>query len=192
MSAWNQATGSRIIKLKSLDRLIPGYSYSEPDFAHKTDEIFCSVIVENIRTAKAVMFNVLETAYELHRELLLKDFEKFRDEMDMFSDEVKARAFKWDSSKDKNWVGRVIDYDYRILTGLGNIMTGVRELEKAFLKSKGTVKETKGLENQTRQLKAILDKLVIMFRERDVVCNISNEALEETFDEKRTEIKKGV
>ena len=192
MSAWNQATGSRIIKLKSLDRLIPGYSYSEPDLAHKTDEIFCSVIVENIRTAKAVMFNVLETAYELHRELLLKDFEKFRDEMDMFSDEVKARAFKWDSNKGKNWVGRVIDYDYRILTGLGNIMTGVRELEKAFLKSKGTVKETKGLENQTRQLKAILDKLVIMFRERDVVCNISNEALEETFDEKRTEIEKGV
>lgn len=192
MNSWNRAAGSRTLKIRSLSRLVPGYGYSTPEHAHKTDEIFCSVLVQNFRTAKAVMFNVLETAYEMHRELLLKDFEAFRDAMDVLSDQIKARAFRWDDDKDEKWLGRLVDYDYRILTGMGNLLTRTRDLEKAFLASEGSVSETQDLDSMIKALKEELSAIETMFQERDVICNIGNEALEETFEEKRTEIERGV
>ena len=75
-------------------------------------------------------------AYELHRETLLSEFQEFYDAIDVFSDEVKARAFHWDKGKDQKWLERLVDYDYRIISGLGNLNTGLRALHKEFLSSR--------------------------------------------------------
>ena len=192
MAGWDEAAGSRTLKLESLEKLIPGYSYSSRDLAYRTDEFFCRTMVANLRVAKNDMFNILNTAFELHRELLLKDFESLRDEIDVFSDEIRARAFKWDSAKSQKWLGRLIDYDYRLLTGLGNLLNGIKSLHKEFLSSKGRLKETKKLDAHTKNLTKILDGLVVMFKERDTVCNIREAGLDDDFGDIKGDIRKSV
>ena len=192
MTEWNSALEGRPAKVGSLGDMIPGYSYASKDLAHRTDEQFCMLMVENLRIAKGTMFNILHTAFELHRELLLKDFEAIKDEMDVFSDEIKARALHWDDRKSAKWLGRLVDYDYRILSSLGEIIKSARSLHKQFLSSKQSIPETRELDEATRKLRKSLDSLVVMFRERELICNIGDVVLEKTFDELRTRIRRGI
>ncbi len=191
MSEWNITMKTRTMKIDSLKKFIPGYDYSTENMAHRTDEIFCSLLVENLRVCKSVMFNILETAFELHRDLLLKDFEGLRDEIDMFSDEIKARAFKWDREKSRKWLEMVVDYDYRILTSLGNLFKGIEGLHKELLSSGKGTHELRVLDEHTSRLKDKLDEIIILFKERDAVCNIKEATLEKTFDSIRSRIIKG-
>jgi len=179
------------VKIGSLKKLIPGYDYSAEETAHRTDETFCSLMVENLKLSKKTMFNILETAFELHRELLLKDFEGLRDEIGVFSDEIRARAFKWDSEKSQKWLERMVDYDYRILTMLGNLIKGIQGLHKELLSSGKGVRELRTLDEHTGSLKENLDEIVILFKERDAVCNIREASLEKSFDSMRSRIRKG-
>jgi len=191
MSEWDMTMKTRAVKIGSLKKLIPGYDYSAEETAHRTDETFCSLMVENLKLSKKTMFNILETAFELHRELLLKDFEGLRDEIGVFSDEIRARAFKWDSEKSQKWLERMVDYDYRILTSLGNLIKGIQGLHKELLSSGKGVRELRTLDEHTGSLKENLDEIVILFKERDAVCNIREASLEKSFDSMRSRIRKG-
>jgi len=191
MSEWDMTMKTRAVKIGSLKKLIPGYDYSAEETAHRTDETFCSLMVENLKLSKKTMFNILETAFELHRELLLKDFEGLRDEIGVFSDEIRARAFKWDREKSQKWLERMVDYDYRILTSLGNLIKGIQGLHKELLSSGKGVRELRTLDEHTGSLKENLDEIVILFKERDAVCNIREASLEKSFDSMRSRIRKG-
>ncbi len=191
MSEWDNATKTRTMKIRSLERYITGYSYSSEDLAHMTDETFCSLIVENLKVAKKSMFNVLETAFELHRDMLLKDFEQFRDGIGMFSNEIRARVFKWGNSKSQEWLERMVDYDYRILAGLGDLVKGIDGLHKELLASGRAVRDLREIDEHTCRLKASLDEIVTLFNERDAVSNIQEAALEKTFDTIRSRIRRG-
>ena len=101
MTEWDYVLETRASKIDTLKTLIPGYDYSSEEHAHRTDDNFCRLLVENLRESKSVMFNVLQTAFELHRDVLLKDFQQLKDELDALSDEIKARVFKWDTTSQK-------------------------------------------------------------------------------------------
>jgi uncharacterized protein YecE (DUF72 family) len=192
MSKWRQARESRTEKVQALEKLIPGYDYSHEDLAHRTDENLCKLLVEHLREAKRVAFNILQTAFELHRDMLLKDFEKMRDELDIFSDEIKARAFDWDRDKPQEWLERLIDYDYRVVVGLGNLRRNLEGLEKEFLSAGQKVQDLKRLDEHVKRVDREIEGLVIMFKEREAVCNIKEASLEKTFDRIRSQIRKGV
>jgi hypothetical protein len=192
MTEWEEAAAARGSKISSMSGVIPGYGYATRADAQRTDETFCSVMVENLREAKAIMFNVLETAYEMQRDLLLDEFQALRDDIDVFGDEVKARAFHWDHYKPAEWLGRLIDHDYRTLSLLAEFFIGVHDLEKAFLDSKETVQDIKKLEQDVKTLRAKLDELVSMFRERDAICTVQSNALEETYRDRQKEIRTGL
>jgi SMC interacting uncharacterized protein involved in chromosome segregation len=125
-------------------------------------------------------------------DLLIRNFEKVRDEMEVFSDEVKSRAFSWDSAKSQKWLGKLVDYDFRILSDLGNLKKQVDGLHKELLDSGSSVRDMSQLDEHALQLKKKLDSIVVRFREREVVCNISETVLDKTFDRIRAEIAKGV
>jgi hypothetical protein len=191
MSVWDSVRETRTMKIKSLSGFIPGYCYSTEGLAQRTDETFCSLMVENLRACKRLMFNILETAFELHRELLLREFEGLRDGIDVFSDEIKARAFRWDRNKGQRWLEKLVDYDYRILTSLGNLYRGIEGLQREFLASGRGIREARSLDEHTGLLKKGLDEIVILFKERDAICNIGESSLEDAFDEISSELRKG-
>ena len=192
MSEWDSASGSRELKMKSLSRLVPDYDYSGEDTAHRTDENFCRLVMQNLSDTRGVMFNILQTAFELHRDLLIREFERVRDEMEVFSDEIKARAFSWDPNKSHKWLGRLVDYDFRILSELGNLRKDVGILHSELLDSGPSLRDARHLDSHASDIKKKLDSIIVKFREREVVCNISEEVLERTFDSIRARIAKGV
>jgi hypothetical protein len=191
MSEWDATLKTRAMKIDSLKKFIPTYDYSSYEMAHTTDENLCSLVTEKLGLSKKAAFNVLETAFELHKELPLKDFEGLRDEIDVFSDEIRARVFKWSGGKTRNWLGRLVDYDYRILTGLGNLLRGIEGLHMELLSSGRVIQDYRTLNEHTGRLKERLDEIVMLFRERDAVCNIGEAALERSFAGMRTRIRKG-
>lgn len=192
MKTWIPVTRSKAIAISIVKKLIPDYSYEDDNKAHSTDEAFSNIIVENLRVAKDVMFNSLETAYSLHRELLLKDLESLRDEMDTFSDEVKARAFKWDPTKNTIWLEKLVSYDTRILHRLGKLIERVRGLHNEIVSSSGTTSQQRIVSKHSENIKQDLDEIEVMFWERDAVCNINEETREEMFEEIRQDIRKRI
>lgn len=191
MTHWNEAAESRSQKVELLEGLVPGYNYSHEDMAHRTDERLCKLLVYNIGEAKKSMFHILQTAFELHRELLLRDFERLRDELDIFSDEIKARAFEWDKNKPQEWMERLIDHDYRIVTGLGRLKADIKALEKAFLASGEAPRELKRLDSLIKPIDREIEELVMMFKEREAICNIKDTSLDKTFEAIRSRLRKG-
>lgn len=191
MSEWREARESRTEKVGFLEKLIPGYDYSHEDCAHATDERLCSLLVEQLREAKRTLFNTLETAYELHREMLLKDFEQLRDDLDIFSDEVKARAFEWDRSKPCEWLERLIDHDYRLISGLGNLRKELDRLHREFLSSDENAHDLRELNALIKTIERKTEDLAVLFKEREAICNIKEASLEKTFDRIRSRIRKG-
>jgi len=191
MIVWDDVTKTRHAKVEAIGKVLPHYDYSSPEMAHDTDESFSSLMVTNLKATKGVMFNIMETSYELHREALLNDFQEFFDAIDVFSDEVKARAFHWDKGKNQLWLEKLVDYDYRIISGLGNLNTGLRALHKEFLSSKEIPKDLKHLDADTRKLRKDFFEIVAMFKERDAICRINSLALEETFSDIQREAREG-
>ena len=191
MTEWERARESRTLKIKSISRLIPGYDYSGEESAHRTDDEFCRVMIENMRLAKGDMFNVLNTAFELHKDLLLKDFEAVRDEIDVFSDEIKARVFSWDRTKSRKWLGMLVDRDYRILNSVNTLLKDIKALHKDLLSSTKRVEDMKVLDSKTANLKKALDDIIFMYKEREAICNIRDASIQEDFEEIQSEIRKG-
>jgi hypothetical protein len=192
MSDWKQAVVTRKSKIDNLNQLIPGYNYSTRGYAQRTDDGFSSLMIANLRICKKRVFDILDTAFSLQRDLLLKDFERLRNEIDTFSDEIKARAFKWDTGKTRPWLERLVDYDYRILTDLGNLYKGIEALHDLLLDSNRSVSDLKALDRETRKLQESLDSLVLQYRERELVCNISEAVLEKNFRAMVSKIRKGI
>lgn len=191
MGEWEAAVDSRTMKADSLKSFIPGYDYSAREAAQRTDETFCSLLVENLRVCKRLMFDVLETAYELHRELVLKDMQRLRDDIGLFTDEIRARAFKWDPNKSRKWLEGLVDYDYRILIGLTGLVRGIHGLYEEVLSSGKGTRELRSIDGHTEALKENLNGIVTLFRERDMLCNISEEALERSFEDMKADIRRG-
>jgi hypothetical protein len=192
MSEWREARESRSEKVQTLEKLIPGYDYSHEDTAHRTDESLCRLLVEQLREAKRTVFNTLETAYELHRDTLLKDFGQLKDDLDIFSDEIKARAFEWDRKKPLEWLERLIDHDYRLVSGLGSLRRDLDTLHKEFLSSKEQARDLKKLDTLIRAIERETEELVVLFKEREAICNIKEAALEKSFERISSRIRKGV
>lgn len=191
MSEWEEARESRTVKIKSISRIIPGYDYSGEESAHHTDDEFCRVMIENLRLAKGDMFNILNTAFELHKDLLLKDFEAVRDEIDVFSDEIKARVFRWDRTKSRKWLGMLVDRDYHILNSVNTLLKDIKALHKDLLSSTKRVEDMRKLDRETAKIKKALDEIVFIYKEREALCNIRDATIQEEFDEICSRIRKG-
>lgn len=183
MSVWENVLLKRRDKIKEICKIIPEYCYSAEDLAHMTDEKLCKLIVDGLHVAKERLFNITQTEFELHRDLLSKEFQELRDSVDTFSDEVKCRHFDWDKDSTEKWLECIIDHDYRIIMGLLKLN---RELEDVIKNLREGSRDTeKRLEIIEKQIK----ELVINFKERDVICNIKEIALERTFQKVRAEMR---
>ncbi len=192
MTEWDKAKGSRTGKIASIKKLVSSYDYSSEEAAHRTDDLLRETMIANLRTAKSDMFNVLNTAFERHQDLMIKPLERLRDEIDMFNDDIKIRTFIWDRAKSAPWLGKLVDYDYRILTGLGNLLRGIRELHRLVLEAKAEARDMRSIDEKAGAVKKELDELIAMFRERDVLCNLEDAALQEDFEGLSREIRKGI
>jgi hypothetical protein len=182
MDAWSTAIAKKTTKVTEIRRVIPSYDYSSEDLAHRTDEMVCQFLVNGLHEAKDMLFNIVNTLFELHMDAVSHDFEDVRDSVDVFSDEIKCRHFDWDSCSTEKWLERVIDHDYDLVLGL---LRFTRELEDTI----HAMKEASDMQTHLDDLKNLLKNIVNNFKERDVICNIREISLERTFQSIQQEMR---
>ena len=200
MNAWEKAKGETSNLVKEIEKTIPGYDYSDKAKAIATDEMICEFFIKEIRTAKDKLFNIIGTLYELQLEKVMNgSFQNLKDELDVFSDEIKARYCEWKDIP-KDWLRKIIRHDANLITGLQNLNKTLEdlfqsimlELKKPKEEVMGDVKYLTRLKNEAKDIEKQIDNLVILFKEREIICNIKPASFEKTYQMLRAKIKKTV
>ena len=198
MSRWKEARQKKASMVRFIEKLIPVYDYSEDSRAEVTDEKFCELLTDIIREMKGILFNIINTGFESHKQFLEKDFEKIRDELDIFSDEIKARHFEWDRGISQEWIEKVISYDFEIIRTTEKMRHYLNELFTRFVNAEKPGSRNFS-EDKWREMKKTADllydmaeNLAVLFKERDAAANIKQGTFQKTFDSIRKRMRKGL
>jgi hypothetical protein len=201
MGSWERARNEMLNQVGEMEKLIPGYSYSDKANALNTDEKLCELIVNRIRESKDKLFHVIQFLYESNvEERLDKDLQRLRDELDIFSDEIKVRYCEW-KVLTVGWIKKIISHDIDLVRGAEKLNSTLDELlEQALKLEKVKVdhiiqKDPKFWEKMERKAgnaEKQTDELVRLFKEREAICNIKAVDLEKTYEKIREEIRKKI
>lgn len=198
-SVWARARGETLNIVKKIEKVIPDYSYESTEVASVTDDKVCTYIVNMLSKTKIILFNATSFLYEVHREEKInKDLTRFRDSIDIFSDEIKVRFCKWKNIS-VPWMAKIIRYDWSLLEGAKKLHKEVDELKDSIFSIK-TIRAGKKIvdydpdqwnifRNRIQRVEKELNELVRMFKEREAICNIKAMSLDKTFQKIRENIK---
>ncbi len=187
MVDWEKTKKSRSIEIKAMQRLISSYDYSSEDLAEATDHKICELMIKEIRKAKDKLFHIIQVAYELHEESLDKYFQNLRDELDIFSDEIKVRNFNWSKDITQEWMEKLISHDHSMFKQVNKLNQELEGLYHTFMDviqlypKKTNPKELEQVKQMIKLLEKAADQIVLTFREREVICNLKPLSLEKTF-----------
>jgi hypothetical protein len=189
MSDWKGVKNKMNIEIKAVGKFIPAYDYSSESRAEATDGKICRFMIEEIRKSKDYLFHIIQVAYELHEESLNKNFQGLRDDLDVFSDEIKVRNFQWSRDLSQAWIEKLIKHDYHLVQQMQKLNTELYDLHKIFLKvvklypKKTDPKQLEQVRKLIKLLEKAIDKIVLTFKEREVICNLKPLALERTYQQ---------
>lgn len=177
------------IEIKAVEKFIPAYDYSSESRAEATDGKICKFMIEEVRKSKDYLFHIIQVAYELHEESLDKNFQGLRDDLDIFSDEIKVRNFQWSRNLSQAWIEKLIKHDYHLVQQMHKLNKELDDLYKIFMKvvklypKKTDPKELEQVRKLIKLLEKAVDKIVLTFKEREVICNLKPLALEKTYQQ---------
>lgn len=186
---WTEVSNKMNKEVKVVGKIIKGYGYSTEPKAEATDVKVCHFMIDEIRRAKDILFNIINTAYELHEETLNKNFEGLRDDLDIFSDEIKVRYFVWNNDITAEWVERLIRYDFEMISHMNKLNMELEAMYKLFMRviktypDKTDPNHLKGIKELIKLIEKLVDHIVITFKEREVISNLKPIDLEKTFQQ---------
>jgi hypothetical protein len=189
MSLWERVNKKMGIDIKAVGKLIRDYDYSTEDRAEATDVKICSFMIEEIRKAKDKLFNIIQTSYELHEGSLNRYFQGLKDDLDIFSDEIKVRHFEWSKDISDEWMERLIKHDHELIGHthkLNQELEGIYQLVMDVIKLYPERTNPEELEQVRKMIKVLekdIDNIVLIFKEREAICNIKPLALEKTYQQ---------
>lgn len=191
--AWDVVSGQSHDKIAEIQKTIKGYSYKRKDISLATDENICRHFVDSLSQSKKLLFSISDTCFSLHvgnNILPLTDI--MRDEVDILSDEIKVRHCEWQDIP-PDFLNKVISHDLKMLTGLQKINKNLDIVFVAIIeqakKNKGDSKFWKKVRIGLLKIRGQVRELVILFKERETLCNINPITLERTFQSIRREIR---
>ncbi len=195
MSGWKTIKEKKKLTIESIESIVDYYNYSDKHAAQLTDEKICEFLTNRIRECKEIIFEMIQLGFEAHKQALENDLVKIRDELDIFSDEIKMRVFKWDEGIPEEWLERLVSHDFEILKASKRICENLKSVYHRFLEAEGELKlfdedEWRRMKNRIEEIYHDIENLAILFKERDVICNIRKIALERTFEEIRKRLRK--
>ncbi|MCK4497423.1 MAG: hypothetical protein KAU24_04450 [Candidatus Aenigmarchaeota archaeon] len=189
MPVWKMVKNKMSIEIKAVEKFIPAYDYSSESRAEATDGKICKFMIEEVRKSKDYLFHIIQVAYELHEESLDKNFQGLRDDLDIFSDEIKVRNFQWSRDLSQAWIEKLIKHDYHLVQQMHKLNKELDDLHKIFLKvvklypKKTDPKQLEQVRKLIKLLEKAVDKIVLTFKEREVICNLKPLALEKTYQQ---------
>ena len=190
---WARAAGKRAQAIRELERLIPFYEYSSSDTAMATNDKFCKLILEKLRVSKDILFNIINTCYEMHIGGEFKEFESIRDELDIFLDEIKVLHMRWNRGMSEKWLEKIISHDLNIIKNSDQLAKNLEILFKKIMRAeKRDSAFWNGMSKDTTVVEEQLDGIVRMFKEREALLNLRPLSFEKTYRAARKEISEKI
>ena len=194
---WNTVSLDMKASVDEIKARVKHYNYSDTEASLATDERFIEFLQDELRKSKARLYDITDVSFGRNI-TLTRDFQNLRDELDIFLDEIKLRHCEWKALTD-GWIKKIIGIDLELIRGIGElnarlekVLRKILDFRQVRIKDHAVVYEPdfwKDVEADYAELKGMIDGLVILFKERETVCNIRKVSLEKTFRKIEKEMK---
>jgi len=193
---WKEVSGETFSQIQAIKLLIKDYSYQDQHTSQVTDERFCSFLLGGLAKAKKQIYNISDLCFCLHiGEHILPLTDLMRDELDIFSDEIKIRHCHW-RDIDVESLKKIVKQDLSLLKGVEQLNRNLEIVYSAILteskKGKPAKEFWKKIKDSLVTIRKHLRELVILFKEREILCNLHPLTLERTFKKMQEEIREKV
>lgn len=182
---------------RELEKIIPDYSYADEAKALITDEHLCGHLVAELREIKDKLFAIIDVAFEKHPQLS-REFRQMRDDVDIFSDEIKVHHPSFRQVPDE-FLERIVRHDKDLVDDVQGLMKQLHTIYQTMLGyTPVTVHRdiavydtsfSKEIRRSKEEAKRQLVKMVIHFKEREILCNIKRISLEKTYQRLKNELE---
>jgi hypothetical protein len=199
MVDWKQVE-SLAPEARSMEKSIRGYSYEYKELALVTDDKVCHLFVNGISDVKNSIFQIIDLLYELEKkEPISKELQRLKDELDIFSDEVKARHCDWKDLNEK-WTVKLVEHDHSLLSGLDKLNNDMQKLFKRVVTDRSLLSPDdksqamlwSEIKKQIPSLEKQVDELVRLFKEREGICNLRPLSLQKTYEKVKQRIDRQI
>lgn len=196
---WKQVSSEMYAQVQALKKIIQDYSYQQKADALETDQKLCQLLISHLSESKKTIYSITDFCFSLHiAKKLMPLLDMMRDETDIFSDEIKVRRCEWKYISPE-FLKKVIKSDLSLARGIEKLSSGLERLYKIIIRESKTQKRTRQgyippefwaeVKETLQSLRQSLRELVILFKEREVICNIHPLTLERTFKKIQEEIR---
>ena len=180
--AWESVQRDLSSLVADLSGALKTYAYTE-DAAKATDEQLAGWLMAQLRAAKHRLLPAMDRAFALAGRTAAPGYHQFehaatllRDDLDIFSDEVKLRSFSW-SSLEPDWLKMLVRKDHELLQGARKLVAAVERLDADLGKADAAVLAADpgfwpALAAPVGKARQQLSELVRTFKERDNICNL--------------------
>jgi len=191
-SPWLQASGESFVQIREIKETVKNYSYQDIASSHATDEKLCESLKKTLYSAKKRIYSISDLLFSLQiGEGVLPLTDTFRDEIDILSDEIQVRHCTW-KPLTTELVRDLIRKDLKILKGVKKLDSDLDKLFRGILEETNKSSSKQLWEKVTSVLNRLrfnLRELVILFKEREALCNLKPISLEKTFKMIQKEIR---
>lgn len=188
MVDWKQVK-SLAREVLTLEKAVKGYSYADKHLSIATDDKLCKLVIGRISEAKSTIFSIIDLLFELEKkEPITVHMQKIKDDLDIFSDEIKVRHCEWKGLNIK-WSVNLVKHDHDIVKGLDRLNGVLRRLYEKMMVDKALMSGDelaearlwKAMKKELPAIEELVDFLVELFKEREGICNLRPAALEKTY-----------
>ncbi|MBI4019718.1 MAG: hypothetical protein HY367_00170 [Candidatus Aenigmarchaeota archaeon] len=190
-AAWKDVSNRDAWRIREIERFVKPYDYSTREKSIATDDKVCEFFIKQLREAKGKLFNTIQLMFERQMKGL-EAFESVRQDVDIFSDEVKVRHCEWRDVKPE-WVGKIMEIDLELIRGTQELLAVLHEVYEEALNWKkirlidhaAMVYDPdieKKLVRYARGVRLMVGDLARTFQERDMVCNLKKLEMRRTME----------
>ncbi|MEM5812547.1 MAG: hypothetical protein QW286_02400 [Candidatus Aenigmatarchaeota archaeon] len=194
-SEWKTVKTKMWARIKEIEKAVPNYDYSSLHSIISTDDKFTDFVLSELRKSKKILFDILENSYEQQKEMLTKDVQKIRDDIDIFLDNVKIRQIRWPEKIPEEFLEKIVFYDSELLREIPKMNSLLEEIEKNVLEMEkpGTSlfdkEQLEKLNAKISNAKSQAEFLFRLFKERDLLLNLKHIHREDVYEETKSEIE---
>jgi hypothetical protein len=187
--SWKQVKSKMSMEVEEIHKSVSDYDYSNKASAVATDEKICNMLVLSLRKAKNKLFDIINYCFETHQDGIMNYMEIIRDDIDIFSDEIKVRYAEWGLNQE--FLEKLIRHDFELLTNLKKLNSMLDYFYKKILET-DLEAERKMFEKKSGEVKKLIVNLVRTFKAREAICNIREISLEKTFERIKKDLEEKI
>ncbi len=194
--AWKEVQNQGSIYLKDLQKQIPNYKYADRTTAQKTDEQVCERVEGHLNRGKDSLFSLNQLLFELQLDKAEKGFaslvQSLHDDLESLVSDIQSRSSTFKPVQGSILL-QVVKHDRELLNQANGVASAAEDVFAVLVKQlKGKRSEAKLFAQATKdleKLRFLLWDTVVVFQERDKLCNFEPVTFEQTFNRLRRKIR---